>query len=200
MIDLFKPNLLLNHISNLHDTSLDDSDKANLQYMTSSTFSAICFDDVKDEYVLSRFPTIKPNVRSNDALVIIDQSVGKFLFIEFKNGVISGSKKKLELEKIRSKIAESLLILNDILKENLNFDQTNVNFILVYNRTKNPTFEQNRKSSFTAIAASIAAMAKMDYQIEDFNRYKAFFHNVKTINEIEFQSIVNDLQNGTYIF
>ena len=65
-------------------------------------------------------------MRSNDALVILDRAKGKFLFIEFKNGDIHSTHKK---EEIRSKIAESLLILNDIIHEDLTFDRNNINYI-----------------------------------------------------------------------
>lgn len=107
---------------------------------------------------------------------------------------------EIEKEKIRVKIAESLLILNDILGENLTFDRKNVNYILVYNKDKNAEFENQRNNSFSKIAAAVAGMAKMEYLIAGFDRYKAFFHNVKTINENEFQSIATELENSKYEF
>ena len=102
MIDFSKPNKLTNYQKTLKEISFD---RANKQYMTQSEFKAIDFDCVKESYY--------SGLRSNDALIITDFLKGKFLFIEFKNGNI---KSELEKEKIRSKIGESLLIINDILQ------------------------------------------------------------------------------------
>lgn len=194
MIDLSQQNILTEHTKALKEISFD---KANKQYMTQSTFLAVDFDEVKDNYVF-RNTSIKSNhLRSNDALVIYSTQQGQCIFIEFKNGNIMS---EIEKEKIRVKIAESLLILNDILGENLTFDRKNVNYILVYNKDKNAEFENQRNNSFSKIAAAVAGMAKMEYLIAGFDRYKAFFHNVKTINENEFQSIATELENSKYEF
>ena len=186
MIDLAHSIKLNKHQKSLKEISFD---KANNQYMTTSIFTAVDFDSVKDEYY--------KGLRSNDALVVIDSKTGKFLFIEFKNGRID---QPLDKEMIRSKIAESLLILNDIIDENLSFDKTNINFMLVYNKAKNTSFEQERNNSLNKIASLIAADAKMSYLINGFNRYYGYFHNVKTINETEFETIVRSLENNTYKF
>lgn len=147
------------------------------------------FDCVKDSYY--------SRLRSNDALIIIDFSKETFLFIEFKNGKI---KSELEKEKIRSKIGEILLILNDILQKNLSFDKQNINFILVYNKDKNQSFEMQRADSINKIATLIAGDAKMSYLIDGFSHYKAYFHDVKTINEDEFKVITEQLENSSYKF
>lgn len=197
MIDLSKPNVLIEHLKDLHNISRDDSDKYRPQYMTNSTFQAVDFDAVKDSYIFSNSSISAREMRSNDALVIYNTKQGQFIFIEFKNGKIISN---LEEEKIRVKIAESLLILNDILDENLTFDRTHINYILVYNKDKNDEFENQRTSSLTKLASAIGTSAKMTYLINGFDRYRAFFHNVKTINETEFQNIATELENSTYVF
>lgn len=186
MIDLSKSKELINYKKSLKEISFD---KTNKQYMTQSEFKAVDFDCVKDAYY--------SGLRSNDALIITDSLRGNFLFIEFKNGIIES---KLEKEKIRSKIGESLLILNDIIQENLTFDKQNINFILVYNKNKNTSFEQQRNNSINKIATLIAEDAKMSYLINGFSHYKAYFHNVKTINEDEFKVIAGQLENSSYKF
>ena len=199
MINLSQEAIFNDNLKTLHDTSYD---KDNNQYMTNSTFPAIDFDDVKTSYILSNSTLSAAGMRSNDALVILNSQNGKFLFIEFKNGIISGSKSKLKLEqeKIRSKIGESLLILNDIIKEDLTFDRNNINYILVYNESKNPDFQTQRNNSFSGIGAILGSYAKMTFLIDGFDRYNIFFHNVKTINEKEFAVIANQLQTNAYIF
>ena len=197
MIDLTKANVLTDNMKSLHDISLDKSDKTNPQYMTNSLYQATDFDDVKDNYFLSNSFISTKELRSNDALAILDIPKLQFLFIEFKNGRITSTAKK---EEIRTKIAESLLIINDLLDKNLTFDRSNINYILVYNKTKNTDFENERNSSKTSIATILAKTAGMSYTIGGFDRYKSFFHDVKTINEDEFQDIVTSLENGTYSF
>ena len=186
MIDFSKSNKLTTYQKSLKEISFD---RANKQYMTQSEFKAIDFDCVKDFYY--------SGLRSNDALVITDFSKGNFLFIEFKNGNI---KSELEKEKIRSKIGESLLILNDIIQENLTFDKHNINFILVYNKDKNKSFEKQRTNSINKIATLIAGDAKMSYLIDGFSHYKTCFHDVKTINEDEFKVITEQLETSSYKF
>lgn len=194
MTNLSQVQTFIDNLKTLHDTSYDED---NNQYMTNSTFPAIDFDDVKTSYVLSNSTISSANMRSNDALIILDSINGKFLFIEFKNGNIQSSHKK---EEIRCKIAESLLIFNDIIKENLTFDRNSVNYILVYNKNNNPKFQNQRTSSLTKIATSIGATANMTYLINGFDRYRAYFHDIKTINETEFSVIVNQLQTNNYKF
>lgn len=174
------------YFKTLKDISFD---KTNGQYMTDSLFKAVDFDSVKDFYYKT--------LRSNDALVVLSSENKKFLFIEFKNGCITS---KLDKEKIRSKIAESLLILNDLIKENLSFDKKNINFILVYNKAKNNSFEEQRNTSFYKIATLIASEAKLSYLIGGFSRYKAYFHDVKTVNEEEFKIFAKMLENDKYKF
>lgn len=194
MINLSQESIFINNLRNLHDTSYD---RNNNEYMTNSEYPAIDFDGVKNSYIFSNSKISASNMRSNDALVILDRAKGKFLFIEFKNGDIHSTHKK---EEIRSKIAESLLILNDIIHEDLTFDRNNINYILVYNQSKNPSFQGQRSNSLTRIANTLASWSNTTYLINGFDKYKAFFHDVKTINETEFNVVAKQLENNTYIF
>lgn len=194
MINLSQQNILTKHTKALKEMSFD---KANNQCMTESTFPAVDFDKVKDDYIFSNSSISAREMRSNDALIIFNTIQGQFIFIEFKNGNVTSCDAK---EKIRVKIAESLLILNDILNENLTFDRNNVNYILVYNKLKNPKFEKQRNSSLTGMASALAKSAGMTYLIDGFDRYNVFFHDVKTINEDEFKDIIKELENSRYIF
>lgn len=74
MTNLSQVSIFNNNLKTLHDTSYDED---NNQYMTNSTFPAIDFDDVKLSYVLSNSTISSANMRSNDALVILDSVNGK---------------------------------------------------------------------------------------------------------------------------
>ena len=194
MINLSQESIFINNLRNLHDISYDRNNNA---YMTNSEYPAIDFDGVKNSYIFSNSKISASNMRSNDALIVLDYINGKFLFIEFKNGDIHSTHKK---EEIRSKIAESLLILNDIIHEDLTFDRNNINYILVYNQSKNPSFQKQRSNSLTRIANTLASWSNTTYLINGFDKYKAFFHDVKTINETEFNVVANQLEKNTLIF
>lgn len=189
MINLNSKNILTNNMATLKDTSYD---KDNSQYMTNSTFQVVDFDKVKDTYSFKGSGLSSRNMRSNDALVILDKTSNPhFIFIEFKNGNLDRYCEKLEHEKIRSKINESLWILNDILDETLSFDQQNINYILVYNKSKNSNY---------SIKNTIAKRAGKTFLITGFNRYSVFFHDIKTVNEDEFKTIVSSLEKSKYVF
>ena len=63
--------------------------------------------------------------KSADALV--DLKDEKMCVIEFKNGDFSN-------EEISKKALESVMIINDILKQNLDFSRSNLDYALVYNK------------------------------------------------------------------
>ena len=50
MLDLSKPNILTDNKGTLKEISADISDKTNIQYMTQSSFLAVNFDGVKNNY------------------------------------------------------------------------------------------------------------------------------------------------------
>lgn len=108
MINLNSKNILTDNLVTLKETSYD---KNNSQYMTNSTFQVVDFDKVKDSYSFRGTGLSSRNMRSNDALVILDKiSNPHFIFIEFKNGNLDRYCEELKHEKIRSKINESLWI------------------------------------------------------------------------------------------
>ncbi|MBQ3023931.1 MAG: hypothetical protein IJD23_01310 [Spirochaetaceae bacterium] len=170
-------------------------DNANNVYMTESKLKAVDFDTFKTNYFFRNTNISSKEMRSNDALFILNEE--NFIFIEFKNGDITSS---LQKEKIRNKITESLLILNDVLEKNLTFDRSHIDYILVYNTSKNGKFEKQRVNSLTKFSSKMASYAKKTFLIAGFDRYKIFFHDVKTVNEKEFEFIVQSLENNKYNF
>lgn len=184
-VGVFKRNL-----STLKDTSFDSK---NNRHLSQSLYPAVDFDAVKNDAY-----TGFNNYRSNDALLIPRNNGEKYVFIEFKNGCITSP---IECEKIRTKIAESMLLFHDILQVAISFDRTEVIYILVYNKSKNRSFENKRNSSIVRIAGHFAHLAKTSLLINGFDRYRKIFKQVYTINEDEFKdSFSNELDAGNYPF
>ena len=174
-------------------TTLKDSsfDYANEIYLTDLPTEVYDFDKIKDEYVNRIIENNQclcaVSFRSSDALY---RKENRLVFIEFKNGNITS---RLEKEKIRSKISESLLILTDILNTTLSEIRKDCCYILVYNQNKNSSFEEERNSSINRIGSSIAALSGTNHLINGFYRYQVFFDKVYTINEAELECVLNGL-------
>lgn len=176
-VELFK-----NNLSSFKETS-KDTDSGIIAYMTQSEVQVVNFDKVKDKYIkgmkLSETPC------SIDALYISE--TGEYFFVEFKNGVMKPAK----IYNVYNKIYDSLLIFNDIIQENISFCRENVNFILVYNGSKNPeegTSETN-EGSRVKIAKYITNKAGKHYVQFTMDRYKKlYFKDVFTYTEEEFEN------------
>ena len=117
---------LLAHLVPLKQTSLDCD---NNVYMTEDDTVVVNFDKVVGEYG-SRCGT--SCARSVDALYC-DRD-GTCCLIEFKNGKLDKGK----IFEIKQKIYDSLLILSDITGLTLKDYRSELEFILVYNKEKNP--------------------------------------------------------------
>lgn len=115
-------------ISTLKDTSLD-GDKKDKKYMTESTIKVVNFDTVKKKYVREKHLPHMPC--SSDALCVTDN--GNWNFVEFKNGSLDQSK----IYEIYYKIYDSLLIFGELMDQSVGFCRDHVNFVLVYNESKN---------------------------------------------------------------
>lgn len=178
-IEIFNKN-----ISSFKETS-KDTDSGNIKYMTQSEVEVINFDKVKEDYVRDMKLSVTPC--SNDALYIGRE--GKLYFVEFKNGVM----KKDKVFNVYQKIYDSLLILNDIIGENISFCREHLNFILVYNESKNP-YENGETakedSAKVRIGKYFAAKANKKYVRFDLERFKKiYFSDVFTFTEKEFEKI-----------
>lgn len=187
MANISKFQIFNNCIDSLKETS---KDQKNSQYMNNSSMDVVNFDKVKNTYSISGLNT--SDFRSNDALIILNNDTN-YIFVEFKNGTIdSGPKYELELEKIRNKINESLWIFNSITNFNISNDKASVKYILVYNASKNRKFAIKKSQSIKAGKKFFA-----DNKLEHF---LAFFKDVQTVTQIEFDQIINSIHSGTYIF
>lgn len=94
---------------------------------------------------------------------------------------------------VYNKIYDSLLMFNDIVKENISFCRENVSFILVYNEGKNPDKDNKVKKedcSKAAIGKYFYGKAKKRYVRFDLERFKnIYFKDVFTYTEKEFADL-----------
>lgn len=176
--------VLKDNVSTFKETSKDTDSELPI-YMTDSEIEVFNFDKVKECYIKGMKLSYTPC--SIDALYIGKD--GQLYFVEFKNGVM----KKDKVFNVYNKIYDSLLIFNDILCKNVSFCRENVNFILVYNESKNPnkSNEINHGDSAKAtISKYFYAKAHKKYVRFDLERFKTlYFRDVFTYTESEFNDI-----------
>jgi hypothetical protein len=185
--------LLVECMSTLKDTSKDD----NGNVMTTSELGAINFDKVKENYIKALGVYDKDFwPKSNDALIFIKND--KAAFIEFKN------QEKPKAKDLRIKIADSMLILMDIIKKDMDYFRKEVEYILVYNKNelelKNGEREVQEAPSSDSIERIISDDAKEEIISFGLKRYEKYcFCKVHTYTKKQFeQKFVQKVQEGTY--
>lgn len=161
----------------LKQTSYDDAKK---EYMTESEYPVIDFDAVKEAYLLNKGAKIE-ELKSADALVNCAQ---KIVFIEFKNGSMKNEKKG-----VKEKMKDSMFILVDLLDSTIEYVRSNVAFVVVYNKGKNP-----RSSPSMDIFSDIVSKLGHDRICRfGFDNYrKLYFNNIITYNYEQFNKDIMD--------
>lgn len=184
MINIEDYSIFLSNKSSLKETSKDNHDGKEI-YMTESEIDVVDYDKVKDKYVESL--TLSEVPCSNDALYIGES--GELYFIEFKNGCID---KKVVFD-IRLKIFDSLLMFMDICKLTADFTRDNLEYILVYNETKNTcdddesTNMQASRSRLTIGRHFYERKAKKRFVRFNLERFeKLYLKKIYTYTEQEF--------------
>lgn len=194
-----------NFTTSLKETSKDDSDKRNIVYMSKLENAVVNFDKVKEKYVSELENKLSMTPFSNDALF---EKNGKWFFIEFKNGTIDN----LTNAKIKMKIYDSLLVLLDILKQDIEFSRKNITYILVFNeeninkKCTSKDFDKNEYLKFNQVpSADSASRANLLFMLEDLSgcfgkpqfgleRYKNFiFNEVYTIPKYRFDDFIKNI-------
>lgn len=187
MIDIQEYDIFIKNKSTLKETSKDDVDKKDIKYMTNSELEVIDFDGVKDYYIKDL--NLKNTPRSNDALLIKDNEL---YFIEFKNGKIG----KKELNNVKYKIYDSLLIFTDIINKCVDYTRRNLNYILVYNKDYRPNplgkldkGEVQESREYDKIWGSLNQFANRDPDPFKIGKQfeGLFFKKVYTCTEEEFE-------------
>lgn len=187
MIDLKSYNIFVKNKKTLKETSKDDSNPADIQYMTESELEVVDFDMVKRDYV-NTLGLSEDNAASIDAVVQFEDHIA---FVEFKNG-------KVNNRNIKDKARDSLLIFSDITKKSTTFTRDKVDFIVVYNSEKNPLPNQMKKAklqespSRIAIARHFMEKAQKELILFDLERYeKLYFRKVHTYSTDMFEKYLS---------
>lgn len=162
-----------NNISTLKETSKDD---ANGEYMTESLLPVINFDLAKNQYFKESKNIQSEGITSNDALF---ESDGKLTFIEFKNGKIAGDVKY----SVWLKVYDSVLLFTDIVESNISYTRENMDYILVYNKEKNP--ETESRATNASLITKLGGRNFVRFGLERFEKY--CFQNVYTYSKEEFE-------------
>ena len=193
MCDLNEYAIFREHVSTFRETCVDQSDGERNALLTQSERKVINFDEVKNEYIKGLHLTEAPC--SNDAL--FDAGNGILAFVEFKNGDIKGEK----VYDLRKKIYDSVLIFSDITDLTISDTRTFMDYILVYNREKNPerldTQPKDHNDNNTTIQESqsyehfvdfVSDRAKTETIRFGLKKFKDYlFRNVHTYDEVQFE-------------
>lgn len=192
MMDLESYPILRDNRKSLRETSRDDSDPKNIQYMTSSEASVVNFDLVKRSYA-NGLGLSEEAMTSVDAILPL---ADRIVFVEFKNG-------KVNNRGIKDKARDSLLVFLDIIGENITFSRSNIDFVVVYNLEKNPLPKQVQKGKLQETPSRISIadhfMEKADEELIrfDLERYeRLYFRSVHTYSKERFEAYLQTLKLG----
>ena len=192
MINLELYSILWDNRESLRETSKDDSDPNDIQYMTSSETEVVNFDLVKRCYV-NGFGLSEDAITSVDAIVPLEDRI---LFVEFKNG-------KVNNRNIKDKARDSLLVFLEIIGKNIAFSRSNIDFVVVYNLEKNPLPRQVQKGqlqdtpSRVSIADHFMGKAPKEFICFDLERYeRLYFRNIHTYSKKRFEEYLQALRLG----
>ena len=187
MINIDNYEILKNNLSTLKEISKDDSETV-AEYMTKSILPVVNFDGVKTKYLKS-FHLSDELAKSCDGLLCFND---KDILIEFKNG------KTIKPSEITIKIKESLLLLTAIITNKDILEIKNKGeFILVYNRNKNPITTQEIKQKDIEEVPSSQYIKQyifeksgkefIRYGLEEFTKY---FNEVHTYCQQDFEEYI----------
>ena len=191
MINLEVYDIFEENKTTFKETSKDDSDASQIQYMTESERRVIDFDAVKTCYA-NRLGCTEETAASADALTVLKNRI---TFVEFKNG-------KVNNRNVKDKLRDSLLIFCDIVGKTITYTRENIDFMVVYNLEKNPLPNQMKKGkmqespSRIAIGEYFSAKAKEDFILFDLGRYEKIYFSVACNSHVAICNADNRLCRG----
>lgn len=184
MSDFYDALLLKNVKSDFTHVSLDSE---NHESMIHSNKEVVDFDKVKELYVDERKLENAP--KSIDGL--FKEADDKYVFVEFKNGVIRSDTRK----ELREKAFHSIVMLSDICGQPCCWIRKHVSYVLVFNPDKNKeAVERSKKQagvsdsfSFDQITSTVNSYAGNNYPMFDLNLLQKFaFEKVYSLSPDEF--------------
>lgn len=190
MIDLNSYEIFSESRQSLKETSKDDSNSQDIQYMTTSEMEVINFDLVKMKYA-NALDLSEESATSVDAILPFRDGI---IFLEFKNGIVNN-------RNIKDKARDSLLIFLGIIKKSIEYSRRYIDFVVVYNAEKNPLSSQEKKRrlqetpSRVSIATCLMNKAGEEFVRFDLERYKTlYYRNIHTYTKDNFDRYLLSLE------
>jgi len=190
MIDLNSYEIFSESRQSLKETSKDDSNSPDIQYMTTSEMEVINFDLVKRKYA-NALDLSEESATSVDAILPFRDGI---IFLEFKNGIVNN-------RNIKDKARDSLLIFLGIIKKSIEYSRRYIDFVVVYNAEKNPLSSQEKKRrlqetpSRVSIATCLMKKAGEEFIRFDLERYKTlYYRNIHTYTKDNFDRYLLSLE------
>lgn len=178
--------ITLNTDNNTYFFTPQDFDNASDQVVSfDNVKKEFCKTFNKDETLMFSVDTILYNKRNN-----------RVVMVEFKSGTLTKHVKR----RIKSKLKDSILLLNHLLNKNLNYMQENMEFVLVYNLDSNPDSQQNLSDSdpldndgFYELADNLIGLAEEENIRFGLEAYEDIFvKKVHTYNVEQFKRYYSD--------
>lgn len=178
--------ITLNTDNNTYFFTPQDFDNASDQVVSfDNVKKEFCKTFNKDETLMFSVDTILYNKRNN-----------RVVLVEFKSGTLTNHVKR----RIKSKLKDSILLLNHLLNKNLNYMQENMEFVLVYNLDSNPDSQQNLSDSdpldndgFYELADDLIGLAEEENIRFGLEAYEDIFvKKVHTYNVEQFKRYYSD--------
>lgn len=145
ILNLLSSHKLLNeNLEDLYVITLNTDN--NTYFFTPQDFNnasdqVVSFDNVKKEFckTFNKDETLMFSVDT----ILYNKRNNRVVMVEFKSGTLTNHVKR----RIKSKLKDSILLLNHLLNKDLNYMQENMEFVLVYNLDSNPDSQQNLSDS-----------------------------------------------------
>lgn len=178
--DVFSP-----YFRTLKETSLDDK---NSYWMSSSDMPVVYFDAVKRDYC-NRYGKSEEASASVDAVFMHGESC---CFVEFKHvDSLNGH----QVNDIKRKLHDSLLIFLDMMKYDLEYSRDNIHFILVVTDKciRNHETDQingKKSPSLNSMVESLEKLSKTRLTLYGLGlQEKVFVNRVSTLSESDFNNM-----------
>lgn len=198
IFNLLSSHKLLNeNLEDLYVITLNTDN--NTYFFTPQDFNnasdqVVSFDNVKKEFckTFNKDETLMFSVDT----ILYNKRNNRVVMVEFKSGTLTKHVKR----RIKSKLKDSILLLNHLLNKDLNYMQENMEFVLVYNLDSNPDSQQNLSDSdpldndgFYELADELIGLAEEENIRFGLEAYEDIFvKKVHTYNVEQFKRYYSD--------
>lgn len=198
ILNLLSSHKLLNeNLEDLYVITLNTDN--NTYFFTPQDFNnasdqVVSFDNVKKEFckTFNKDETLMFSVDT----ILYNKRNNRVVMVEFKSGTLTNHVKR----RIKSKLKDSILLLNHLLNKDLNYMQENMEFVLVYNLDSNPDSQQNLSDSdpldndgFYELADELIGLAEEENIRFGLEAYEDIFvKKVHTYNVEQFKRYYSD--------